>query len=51
MENNWTELSSGKIIGERYEVLKKIGQGGMSAVYLVMDRHLKKNWAMKARAR
>lgn len=40
-------LPVGTIIGEKYEILKKIGQGGMSVVYLVMDTHLNKNWALK----
>ena len=40
-------LPQGTIIGGKYEILKKIGQGGMSVVYLVMDTHLNKNWALK----
>lgn len=47
MANNWSELPPGTIIDGKYEVLKKIGQGGMSVVYLVMDSHVKKNWALK----
>ncbi|MBQ8612319.1 MAG: protein kinase [Oscillospiraceae bacterium] len=41
-------FSKGSLIGERYEVLNKIGQGGMSAVYLVLDLRLNKPWAIKA---
>ncbi len=31
----------------KYEVLKVIGQGGMSFVYLAMDKRLNKQWAIK----
>ena len=31
----------------KYELLKEIGRGGMSVVYLAMDRHLNKQWAVK----
>lgn len=41
-------FSKGSLIGERYEILNKIGQGGMSAVYLAMDLRLNKLWAIKA---
>ncbi|MDO5519705.1 MAG: serine/threonine-protein kinase [bacterium] len=37
----------GSIIENKYEVLKLIGQGGMSKVYLVMDIRLNKQWAIK----
>lgn len=37
----------GSILDEKYEVLKKIGQGGMSKVYLAMDIRLNKQWAIK----
>lgn len=37
----------GTIIDEKYEVLKEIGKGGMSIVYLAMDRRLNKQWAVK----
>ena len=42
------ELTPGTVVGEKYEVLKQIGAGGMSKVYLVMDTHLNKSWALKA---
>lgn len=37
----------GDIIDGKYEVLKKIGKGGMSVVYLSMDQRLNKQWAIK----
>ncbi len=37
----------GEIIGEKYKIVKRIGQGGMSMVYLVWDIRLNKQWAMK----
>ena len=37
----------GTIIQEKYEILKLIGKGGMSKVYLAMDKNLNKQWAVK----
>lgn len=37
----------GQIIDDKYEILKLIGQGGMSKVYLAMDKRLNKQWAIK----
>lgn len=37
----------GSVIDGKYEILRKIGQGGMSLVYLAMDTHLNKQWAVK----
>lgn len=37
----------GDIIDNKYEVLKEIGRGGMSHVYLAMDMRLNKQWAIK----
>ena len=37
----------GTVIDGKYEILKKIGQGGMSIVYLAMDNRLNKQWAVK----
>lgn len=35
------------VIDDKYEVLKMIGKGGMSKVYLAMDQRLNKQWAVK----
>lgn len=37
----------GYVIDGKYEILKEIGRGGMSIVYLAMDKHLNKQWAVK----
>lgn len=37
----------GTIIDGKYEILKEIGRGGMSIVYLAMDKRLNKQWAVK----
>ena len=37
----------GEIIDGKYEILKEIGRGGMSVVYLAMDVRLNKQWAVK----
>lgn len=37
----------GQVIDDKYEILKLIGQGGMSKVYLAMDKKLNKQWAVK----
>ncbi len=37
----------GSVIEGKYEILKEIGRGGMSTVYLAMDRRLNKQWAVK----
>lgn len=37
----------GTVIDGKYEVLREIGRGGMSIVYLAMDTHLNKQWAVK----
>lgn len=41
------ELQHGTIIDGKYEILKEIGHGGMSVVYLAMDLRLNKQWAVK----
>lgn len=37
----------GQVIEGRYEIMAKLGEGGMSRVYLVMDKKLMKKWALK----
>ena len=37
----------GTVIDGKYEILKEIGRGGMSIVYLAMDKRLNKQWAIK----
>ncbi|MDR1272727.1 MAG: serine/threonine protein kinase [Clostridiales Family XIII bacterium] len=37
----------GEVIEGKYEILKQIGKGGMSKVYLAMDLRLNKQWAIK----
>lgn len=39
--------AEGQVIDGKYEILKCVGQGGMSKVYLAMDRRLNKQWAVK----
>ncbi len=38
---------TGMLLDGKYEILKEIGRGGMSVVYLAMDVRLNKQWAMK----
>ena len=37
----------GQVIDDKYEILKLIGKGGMSKVYLAMDKRLNKQWAVR----
>ena len=37
----------GMVLDGKYEILKEIGQGGMSIVYVAMDNRLNKQWAVK----
>ncbi len=37
----------GTVLDEKYEILKEIGRGGMSIVYVAMDLRLNKQWAIK----
>ena len=37
----------GKLLGNRYEIIKKIGNGGMATVYKAHDKILKRNVAVK----
>ena len=40
-------LKIGQIVDGKYKVLNKIGQGGMSIVYLAMNEKANKQWAIK----
>ncbi|HEY4600289.1 MAG TPA: protein kinase [Cerasibacillus sp.] len=40
-------LKIGDVVDKRYEVLKEIGRGGMSVVYLAMDNRLNKSLVIK----
>ena len=37
----------GKLLGNRYEMVEKVGNGGMSTVYKAVDKVLKRNVAVK----
>lgn len=37
----------GEVIDGKYEIVRQIGKGGMSIVYLAMDKRLSKQWAVK----
>lgn len=37
----------GQTIGEKYDIIKEVGRGGMSKVYLAIDHNLNKRWAIK----
>lgn len=39
--------SNGQVIAGKYEIIRLIGEGGMSRVYLAMDKKLNKQWAVK----
>lgn len=36
-----------KLLHGRYEIIRELGTGGMSQVYLCVDNHIKKPWAIK----
>lgn len=40
-------LENGTILDGKYEILSKVGQGGMSVVYLALNRKAMKQWAIK----
>ena len=40
-------LQVGSLIDGKYRILSKVGQGGMSVVYLAINEKANKNWAVK----
>lgn len=40
-------LQIGSIVDGKYKILNKVGQGGMSVVYLAMNERANKQWAIK----
>ena len=40
-------LQIGSVVDGKYKVLNKIGQGGMSVVYLALNERANKTWAIK----
>ena len=40
-------LEIGSLLDGKYKILNKIGQGGMSVVYLAMNEKANKQWAIK----
>lgn len=40
-------LPIGSVVEGKYKILNKVGQGGMSVVYLAMNERANKQWAIK----
>lgn len=46
-DENSYEIKIGTVLNDRYELLKQIGSGGLSTVYLARDTRINKAWAVK----
>ena len=42
-------LDSGQIIADRYELLKQLGRGGFSEVWLAQDKYMLQGWGLTMR--
>lgn len=40
-------LKTGDLIDGKYRILRKVGQGGMSVVYMAVNERANKTWAVK----
>lgn len=40
-------IQPGSIVADKYQIIRQIGKGGMSRVFLAVDLHLNKQWAIK----
>lgn len=46
-DENPDDIKVGTVLNNRYELLKEIGSGGLSTVYLARDTRINKAWAVK----
>lgn len=46
-DENPDDVKVGTVLNNRYELLKEIGRGGLSTVYLARDTRINKAWAVK----
>jgi len=46
-DENPDDIKIGTVLNNRYELLKEIGRGGLSTVYLARDTRINKAWAVK----
>lgn len=46
-DENSDDIKAGTVLNNRYELLKEIGSGGLSTVYLARDTRINKAWAVK----